>query len=210
MKLLLIRHAQSEGNAAHIIQGRADYPLTPLGRRQARRLAGRLTAEFKGITAIYASSQSRAVETAEILADALAVSVTPDDRLTEYDMGELTGLTLDEVEERYPEVYAAWTADVEDWINFPGSEPHERFHRRVGAAFADIVAGHDGDETVVVVSHGGTLGTYLIQALDLPRGRRHPFYFDNTSVTIVDLSRRRPRLVRHNDTHHLRDLGGAS
>lgn len=210
MRLLLIRHAQSEGNAAHIIQGQADYPLTALGRRQAGCLARRLAAEFEGVAAIYASPQSRALETAQILAGVLAVPVTPDDRLKEYDVGQLTGLTLKEVEERFPEVYAAWMADVEDWIDFPDSETLERFHRRVGAAFADIVAGHDGGETVAVVSHGGTLGTYLIQALDLPPDRRHPFRFDNTSLTIVDLSRRRSRLVRHNDTHHLRDRGGAS
>jgi len=42
----------------------------------------------------------------------------------------------------------------------------------------------------------------------LEPGKKPPFYFDNTSITIVDLSRKRPRLARQNDTCHLRDMGG--
>ena len=208
MRLLLIRHGQSEGNVAGRIQGQAEYPLSALGREQARRLAQRLAAEHDGIAAVYTSSLGRAVETAEILAQAVGVPVIPDDRLQEYDAGELAGLTIEGVRGQFPQVYAAWMADVEEWIPMPGSEGNENFFRRVHEVFAEIVARHDGDENAVVVSHGGTLGAYLAEIMGLPPGRRHRFHFANASLTIVDLSRRRPRLIQHNDTCHLADIGG--
>ena len=208
MRLLLIRHGQSEGNAARRIQGQAEYPLNALGREQARRLAQRLAAEHDGIAAVYTSSLGRAVETAEILAQAVGAPVVPDDRLQEYDVGELTGLTWKDVREQFPQVYAAWMADVEEWIPIPGGEGNENFCQRVHEVFAEIAARHEGDQTVVVVSHGGTLGAYLADIIGHPPGRRHRFYFANASLTIVDLSRRRPRLIQHNDTCHLADIGG--
>jgi probable phosphoglycerate mutase len=208
VRLLLIRHGQSEGNAARCIQGQAEYPLNALGREQARRLAQRLAAEHDGIAAVYTSSLGRAVETAEILAQAVGAPVIPDDRLREYDAGELAGLTMEDVREQFPQVYAAWMADVEEWIPMPGSEGNENFCRRVHEVFAEIAARHESDETAVVVSHGGTLGAYLAEIMGLPPGRRHRFHFANASLTIVDLSRRRPRLIQHNDTCHLADIGG--
>jgi probable phosphoglycerate mutase len=162
-----------------------------------------LVAEYNGIAAIYTSSLSRAVQTAEILAGAIGAPVIPDDRLQEYDVGELTGLTIEDVRERFPQVYAAWMEDVEEWTPMPGAEGNENFCQRVHEVFAEIAAHHDGNKMVVVVSHGGTLGAYLAEVMGLAPGRRHPFFFDNASLTIVDLSRRRPRLARHNDICHL-------
>ena len=208
MRLLLIRHGQSEGNAARRIQGQGEYPLSKLGRQQARRLAQRLRKEYDDIAAIYTSSQIRALQTAEILAEAIGVSVVPDDRLREYDVGELTGLTIEDVRERFPQVYAAWKEDVEEWVPMPGSEGNENFCQRVHEVFAEIAARHKSDKNVAVVSHGGALGAYLVEIIGLAPGRRHPFYFANAGLTIVDLSRRRPRLVQHNDTCHLADIGG--
>ena len=206
MRLLLIRHGESEGNAERRLQGRGEYPLSDRGREQARRLAERLGDEYGGVAAIYTSSLSRAAETAQILAEVIDAPVIGDDRLREYDVGKLTGLTMEEIRERFPQVYAAWEKDVEEWVPFPGSEGNEGFDRRVRQVFAEIIARHGSDENVIVVSHGGTLGVYLGQIVGLPAGRRSPFAFDNASLTVVDLSRPRPRLVQHNDTCHLAGL----
>jgi len=210
VRLLLIRHGESEGNAERRLQGRGEYPLSERGREQARRLAERLGDECGGVAAIYTSSLSRAAETAQILAEVVDAPVIGDDRLREYDVGKLTGLTMEEIRERFPQVYAAWEKDAEEWVPFPGSEGNEDFDRRVRQVFAEIIARHDNDENVIVVSHGGTLGVYLSQIVGLPAGRRSPFAFDNASLTVVDLSRPRPRLVQHNDTCHLAGLSSFS
>jgi len=208
VRLLLIRHGQSKGNAAGYIQGRGEYPLSDLGREQAHRMAQRLSEEYDGIAAVYTSPQSRAVETAEILAEAVGVPLTFDDRLQEYDIGALTGLTMEEVREQFPRLYDVWMQDPDEWLPFPHAETHESFRRRVREVFAEIATCLDGTEFVAVVSHGGTLGAYLADVVGLPIGRRHPFYFANASLTVVDLSRRRPRVAQLNDTCHLADIGG--
>ncbi len=203
MKLLLIRHGESQGNAENIFQGQGEWPLSELGRAQARCLAVRLAAEFESISAIYSSTLSRALETAYILAQATGAPIIPDERLVEYDVGQLTGLTLEQVEQRFPEVGAAWKADHGEWVMPPGGETYDHFAKRVHDAFAEIIARHAEDDYVAVVSHGGTLGVYLCQAMGIPPGGRSPFAFGNACLTIVDLSRRRPRLRRHNDGCHL-------
>ena len=207
MRLLLIRHGESEGNAARRLQGQGEYPLSELGRAQARHLTDRLNKAYDDIAVIYTSSLSRAVETAEILAEVLDAPVVSDDRLREYDVGQLTGLTMEDIRERFPQIYVAWMEDVEEWIPMPGGEGNGGFRQRVREVFGEIAFRHDGDENIVVVSHGGTLGAYLAQIMGLSPERRSPFSFGNASLTVVDLSRR-PRLILHNDTCHLADLGG--
>jgi alpha-ribazole phosphatase len=67
---------------------------------------------------------------------------------------------------------------------------------------ADIVANHP-EQTVAVVSHGGTLGVYLAHLLEMPIHRRLPFQFDNASLSIVKVNERGVRLVKFNDTSHM-------
>ena len=104
LDLLLARHGQSEWNAAGRWQGQADPPLSDLGRAQAR-AAGRQAGSFD---AIFASDLERALHTATIISEALGVSpVVVDPRLKERDAGEFSGLTRDEIEERFPGALAA-------------------------------------------------------------------------------------------------------
>ncbi|MFQ6102173.1 MAG: histidine phosphatase family protein [Anaerolineae bacterium] len=197
-RLLLIRHGRSTWNAAHRIQGQADPPLDEAGREQARRLAKRLRGE--GITALYASPLRRAWETAVIIGDALGVSVVPDERLKEYDVGDVAGMTWEQVVEQYPDVAHRWVEASED-VEFPGAEKGESFRARVVAAFGEIVARH-AEGPIGVVAHGGTLGTYLNHLIGLPTWRS-PFRFGNGSLSIVEVNPVRPRIALLNDTCHL-------
>jgi len=202
-QLLLIRHAESTWNAEGRIQGWADPPLSETGLDQARRLARRLVADGHAITAIYSSPLLRARQTAEQLSQALGLPVQTDDRLKENDVGQLTGLTGLEVEQQFPEWIAARRASLE-WTPAPEGEGRDRFAGRAVAVMMDIVARH-ADQTVAVVSHGGTLGVYLAHLLEMPIHRSLPFQFDNTSLSIVKVGERRIRLLRLNDTAHLRN-----
>src|SRR5438270_7968282 len=98
-RVLLVRHGQSEWNALGRWQGQADPPLSDLGRDQARAAARALGA----VDAVFASDLQRATETAHIIAGALGIGpVLIDERLRERDAGEWSGLTRDEIHERYP------------------------------------------------------------------------------------------------------------
>jgi len=201
MRLLLIRHGQSVGNAAQRIQGLQDEPLTVVGRAQALALGQRLQNGYD-ICALYASPLLRAHETAEIIADLLGLTVTCDDRLKEYDCGVVTGMCFEEVASEYPEIAKGWQKDP--WcVPIPGEEGLDVFQQRVLSAMHDIIAGHEGKDTAAVVAHGGTLGAYLAGLLGLDFRKRQPWMFDNASLSMVVLGGVRPRLTLLNDTCHL-------
>jgi broad specificity phosphatase PhoE len=200
-RLLLVRHGQSTWNAQGRLQGWADPPLDETGQEQARWLARRLAAEEQNISAIYSSPLLRARQTAEALGLTLGLSVQADDRLKENDVGLLAGLTGSEIEEKFPDWVAARRASAE-WTPPPGGEDRDGFVSRAVAVMRDIAA-HHPDQTVAVVSHGGTLGVYLAHLLEMPIHRSLPFQFDNASLSIVKVSERRVRLFKLNDTSHL-------
>jgi broad specificity phosphatase PhoE len=206
MKLLLIRHGQSVGNAEGRMQGIFDSPLSELGRHQAQLLADRLRRENWPLATVYASDLSRAAETAEIVAEAFDLPVRLDPRLREYDVGELNGIIWTEIETRYPEVWHDMHHSV-PWFSIPGAEARPAFRRRLATFLAEIQARHE-EETVVVVSHGGSLGMLLMHLLDMDSNGRSPFRFGNASLSIVETRARGPLVSRLNDQSHLDgDLG---
>lgn len=96
----VIRHGQTEWNLEGRLQGGKDSPLTPLGERQAKAAASSLKSEAPG--AIVTSPIGRAKRTAKILADVFSIAMDEDPRLGEMRFGEAEGLTLAEVDQRWP------------------------------------------------------------------------------------------------------------
>jgi broad specificity phosphatase PhoE len=145
-RLLLVRHGQSEWNAAGRWQGQADPPLSDQGRVQAREAARSVGA----VDAIWASDLQRAVETAAIVAEDVGVGpVTVDPDLRERDAGEFSGLTRDEIELRFPGYLA-------DGRRPSGWESDEQLLDRASRAIHRIAAAVPGGD-VLVVTHGGLI-----------------------------------------------------
>lgn len=140
----LVRHGETDWNRARRIQGRTDIPLNDLGREQA----GAAARYLRGLPVdrVVASSLSRAAETGSIIAEALGLPAPAlRDDLVEREYGEAEGLTVFEVDERYPA-----GQDV------PGRELPERVVERVAAALAELAAAHP-DESIVVATHGAVI-----------------------------------------------------
>jgi probable phosphoglycerate mutase len=162
-RVLLVRHGQSEWNAAGRWQGQADPPLSDLGRAQAASAARSLGA----LDAIYASDLQRAAETAAIISGALGVGpVILDPDLRERDAGEWSGLTREEIHERYPghlpdDRHRAFAPDSNgDPRRPPGWEADDVLRTRVLRALVRI---HDAvpDGDVLAVTHGGVI--YVVE-----------------------------------------------
>ncbi len=202
MRLIFVRHGESVWNHEGRVQGIADPPLSERGRAQAALVAERLAREFSP-AAVYVSALQRATETGRIIAARLGLPLHVDARLNEYDIGALTGLTDAEVAEQYPEIRAKWEMDVQ-WVPIPGEEGLYRFLDRITRAMEDIIAAHPGDAEVVVVTHGGVMALYLGDLIGLNPRQRMPWRFDNASISIVEPEGVRPRIVRLNDTAHMR------
>jgi broad specificity phosphatase PhoE len=149
--IYLARHGQTDWNAQKRWQGHADPPLNAAGREESQALGAALAG--RGISHVYSSDLERARETAEIVAGMLDLEVEVDVRLREVDVGEWSGLTLAEVQERYPEGLARRRAGGTGWTT---GEPFEVMAARVMEALEEIASRH-ADEIVLAVSHGGPL-----------------------------------------------------
>src|SRR5438105_7468126 len=108
-ELLLIRHGETEWNRERRIQVHTDIRLSPGGSSQARQLALRLAHE--PIQAVYSSDLARSRETAVPLAELLGLTLRTTPLLREVGFGAWEGLTVSEVEARWPDEYAAWRQD---------------------------------------------------------------------------------------------------
>lgn len=149
-KIFLVRHGATDWNVTKRAQGQADVPMNTLGYQQAEEAAERL--ETESIGAVYASDLQRASETAKAIARRHGLEVAVDDRLREIDQGDWTGLTPNEIAQRWPEQWGM----ARHYTPRPGGETPQQVRERALAALEHIVRAHPADE-VVVCSHGGTI-----------------------------------------------------
>lgn len=152
-EIFLIRHGETDWNAAGRLQGREDVPLNSNGEAQAHRVAEAL--HGLGIERIVTSYLSRARRTAEIVAGRLGLQdLAVVDGLHERDYGDISGLTPEERAARFP----------------PGTSPANQesavdMKSRVTAALHDIANRHV-ERKILVVSHGGVINTLLAHLTD--------------------------------------------
>jgi len=208
VRLLLIRHAESEGNAQGRLQGRKEYPLSGRGVAQAAALAERLCTV--PIAAVYASPIRRAFDTAEAVAELLDLTALPEPRVQEYDFGDkLSGLTWQEIRDLQPDVVSTLVSGGTEFPAYPGEEGREAFRDRVVAAMTEIAERHAADQSVAVITHAGPVVVYLMEVLSRSYSRPIPFSIDNASITTIEFAAnpnpyQPPAVVTGiNDTCHL-------
>jgi 2,3-bisphosphoglycerate-dependent phosphoglycerate mutase len=176
-----LRHAESVGNAEDRLQGRSEYPLTGAGRAQARTLAERWSREKMKFDLALTSPLGRAKETAKIITEMLEVPLEVDPIWMERDIGEMSGLTREEVDERFPQPifrtpYDAFGENGEgDWELFlrAGTGLHELL-KRPPARY-------------LIVTHGGLLNKVMYAILGIPvqaNSNGPSFRFSNTGFVI--------------------------
>lgn len=180
--LYLIRHGETDDNARGVSQGRRDVPLNARGRAQAAAVA----AWFEGreVTQIVSSPASRARDVAEAIGAARGLTVAEDERLAEFDQGELDGLPLEEMRERYRDFLEQWRSDDPTDLRMPGGETFGEVQARVVAACEEI-ASANLDGAVAVVSHNFTLRAALCHALAVPLANFRRFRTDLASISTV-------------------------
>ena len=200
-KLILVRHGQTEWNHNLKYQGHSDTCLSAIGKQQARLLARRL--QEVPFTAVYASDLQRAFDTAQIVAVShnLAVQVMP--QLREIKFGNWEGLTSAEIEARWPDGIRRLYTEPET-LAIPGGETFLQVRERAVAAIQTLVQRHSQD-TVVVVSHGGTIRTIICTALGMSLNQVWSIRQDNTAVNVLEFYEDHAVLTLLNDCHHLTD-----
>ena len=172
--IFLIRHGETLGNAARIVQ-HPDHPLSPVGVAQAERLARRLARE--GVARIVSSDYARAAATARSIESLTRVPLSFEPLLQERSFGDLRGRPYDELGfDMFEPDYAP-----------PNGETWPVFHARVDRAWARVRALAEAtDGHLAVVTHGLVCRSLAARHLILPEGETVPGRWENTSLTIVE------------------------
>ena len=145
----LVRHGETEWNAASRMQGQLDSQLTPLGRVHAQSSAALLAR--LGVDAIFASPLGRVRETIAIVSADVPAPVVFDDRLKEWHSGDWSGERWADLGEKWPDEFAAWQSDR--WhARSPGGENFVDLIERARSFFADV--SHVSAERIAIVAHG--------------------------------------------------------
>lgn len=200
MKIIIIRHGQSEADLLDVHEGRADFSLTPLGILQASKMAEWVKMRFKP-DLIWTSTLNRAKETAKILSEETGVPIREEEGLKEYNNGVLAGMKRSEAMTQYPEPIG-------------GRKPHERirdgeseleFRLRAEMTFSKIIAESMGMECIVIVSHGGMISNLLKSFLGLSIYSESRFFSGDTGIHCLQKDGRKSSIVFLNSQEHLQE-----
>jgi broad specificity phosphatase PhoE len=200
MRLILIRHGETEWNVTLQYQGHAAVPLNERGLEQARIAAQRL--RRLDAQALYASDLARAWQTAEVIGRELKLTPKATPELREIDVGQWEGLTPEELYRRFPEHMREFERDPARTVRL-GGESYAQLQARALLALQQIEASHQQGETIIAVSHGGTIRALLCHVIGLDLGNFGKMWLDNGSFTELRKSRSGWRLLRLNDAAHL-------
>lgn len=157
MRILLVRHGESEWNASRRLQGQANVGLSDTGRRQADAL--RPVIEAIGPGRAIASDLARVTETAKRIG---APDARLTERLREIDVGDWTGCSIADIEAADPYAFRGWRAGT---LTPKGGEPWDAFSDRVCGVIEAERA--DPCKNLLVVCHGGVIRAILQRFLGL-------------------------------------------
>lgn len=185
----LVRHGETQSNVDRIFQGQLDTPLNARGLRQANEVSEALRSQQ--FDAIYSSDLARCADTARSIASLTNNVVVFDPDLRELHYGVLQGVRY----ERFRDVLAehglaeAWGPGVfsSDGSAPPEGESIHQLRERVARFITRLDQTHPpaANETVLIVSHGGTLRAMMTVLLGLSIEERNSYAFANCSVTRV-------------------------
>jgi broad specificity phosphatase PhoE len=200
MKIILVRHGQTQWNQVERFRGQIDVPLNEAGLAQAEAVARRIAARWTP-TAVYSSSLSRAMVTAQKIAQPFGLTVKPNAGLIDINFGQWQGLSPDEAQERWPEQVWNWL-HAPQRVTIPGGEPFEQVQSRALATVNELVIKHPGD-TIVLVSHTVINRLILLGILNLGMEHFWTLRQDNCAINILEAETGRYVLATMNDTCHL-------
>lgn len=196
MKLLVIRHGESEADLLDVYEGRADFPLTERGHRQAEAMSVFVKKNFD-VSAVYCSPLKRAFQTAVHLAEATAAPLVVEEKLMEFNNGLIAGLERRVADEKYPMVSAL---PVHDSVYEQESALEFRF--RADYILSRIISQTAAEDTAAIVTHGGVINQLYRSFLRLPIDSDIFFETGNTGIHCWCLDDAHRRVMMANYTAH--------
>ena len=198
MELLIIRHGESEADLLGVHEGRADFPLTEVGEKQAKRMATYIEQHYPP-TIILSSPLIRANRTATILQQSIGCELIIEQDLMEFNNGVLAGLSREEAAIKYPLPKDGRPAH----IPIKDGESDLEFRFRADNTFHKVFYDYHEYERVAIVSHGGTISNLLKAFLKQPMNNEFIFATGDTGIHLLEIKGNH-RIIRFlNKQEHL-------
>jgi probable phosphoglycerate mutase len=201
-RLIFVRHAEAEGNLSRIFHGWYDSKITDKGHKQAKKVAERLV--NVPIDIIYSSSLTRALQTAQYIADAKKLPIIRTDKLKEINGGDWENVPFDDIAKLYPKENYSWEKQTH-LHEMPNGESTVEFNERLLKEVDRIIAQNLG-KNICIVTHGAAIRTMLCKFYGASLDHMNNiFWHENTSVTVVDYDNEKDEyeVMMEGDAEHL-------
>jgi broad specificity phosphatase PhoE len=181
MKWYIIRHAEKEkGNFFNPVLRHQDEPISSRGLVESKQLWSYFS--DKTINRLFISQYKRTGQTIEYCAKKLGLTPILDIRLNEIDNGLIDGMTDQQIEQTFPEVWKGFLERNHDF-QFPAGENGESACRRIEAFMLDK---QRDNENIIVVCHEGLIRLWMCHILGLPVYQRWDFKVDFCGITEIE------------------------
>lgn len=202
-KLILVRHAEAEGNILRRFHGVTDSGVTENGYRQLEKLASRIKDDH--IDILFSSDLIRAYETAKAISKVKNLDINVVECLREIDGGEWEDKTWNELELNWYDTFKHWE-ESPHLLEIPGGESMVHFQKRVVACVDELI-NNNKEKNICIVTHGTVIKVLLChyygkELCDLEDITWH----DNTSISVVEVIDENIKVVLDGDNKHLGDL----
>lgn len=203
-RFCLVRHGETDWNAARRLQGHTDIDLNARGLAQAKQMALALKSIHLQFDVLYTSDLQRAAKTAQAIEELFKASAISNMALRERHLGALQGLTTDEAPMREPELWKSHLSrNIEE--NLRNGESIQQFADRIRTALEQIREQHLG-KTILLVSHGGVLDMMYRIAINQPLDAEKAVTVPNASLNWISHDGLHWQVDGWADTSHLEDL----
>ena len=195
-RLYLVRHGELVTSKEWRYVGQMDVELNETGKQQIKKLSSRLSSEQ--IEMIFSSDLTRTIESAEIIGNKLEIINEPISELREINLGVWEGLTLEEIEESFPEDLVKRSEDIKDFRIING-ESFSDVKKRVIPKLKDIIEGNVS-KRILVIAHGGVNRIIIADALGLDINNIPRLEQNYACLNIIDYYKSGPVVRLINET----------
>ncbi|PHM54503.1 histidine phosphatase family protein [Xenorhabdus sp. KK7.4] len=200
MRIIAIRHAETQWNIERILQGRLDSPVTENGFRQINSLLSAIK-DFP-ISKVISSSSGRACTTGQVLADYFGCGMEINENLCEQNFGILEGLPFEQADYHYPDITSRLFAG-DPTVTIPEGESTIEVAQRA-ISYIQSLATNNSNDTVCLVTHGRTLQYLLWQLKGGNLQEKTTLYsHQNCSYSVIEVKNERIHVVRWGVATHL-------
>jgi alpha-ribazole phosphatase/probable phosphoglycerate mutase len=206
--LYLIRHGETEGGEIRRYKGTIDVPLSEKGVSQMEQISKYIVEKGgKGglMSAVYCSDLTRAIRSAEIVAEPHSLKPIIVSSLRERNFGLWEGMSFDEIREKYPLEFDAWAGNPLKFSPMEG-ESTLAMRDRVIQAMSEIMENHN-KENIAIVAHGGVNRIILCHILGIPLENIFRIEQDYGALNIIEFWDKYPVVKLVNGTSIVESIG---